>query len=285
MIQALRRRIFDRLVLRPSRQPIDCGNQERVMLEWGVKNESLECFVQRLGELDAPLDLLIVKFPGTAGRGERSTAYPAAHFQQANSEIWTWNPPGYGGSAGRASMSRIAEASLAFWHAAIQRDRITDDTRIWIAGNSLGCATALHVAAVAEVAGASEVAEVAAARPRFGMLLRNPPPLSAVVKHVANRYPLGRMMYPVADSLIAEMNAITPAARVRLPAIFFQSERDELVLPEFQKQVIDAYAGPKQVVLLTGLKHGGLATEEHEAEIKDALGWLWEQTGADGKTV
>ena len=266
-LQALRRRIFDRFVLRPSRDPIDFGSQQRVMLPWGQRSEQLECFVHRVGDQKEPLDLLIIKFPGTAGRAERSTTFPAGLFADANAEIWTWNPPGYGRSTGRASMARIENASLEFWRHVIGSPRIADTTRVWIVGNSLGCVTALHVAADLTMSH------------RLAMVLRNPPPLSDVVKHVASRYPMSGWVGPVADSLPEQMNAAIVAGRVQLPAVFLQSERDELVLPEMQQKVIDAYAGPMQLVVLEGLKHGGMFTEAHEPKVRAAIEWLWQQSG------
>ena len=268
-IQAFRRRIFDRLVLRPSRGPIDFGTQQRVALSWGDRNEKLECFVQICGDKRAPLDLFVVKFPGTAGRAERSSLFPTNFFPQSNAEVWTWNPPGYGGSAGRASLARIERAALEFWTHAIGSQRITDKTRVWIVGNSLGCATALHLGAHIEP------------MDRVGMVLRNPPPLDVVVKHVSQQYPLSGWVKPVADSLSEKMNATIAAQNVTLPAVFMQSELDELVLPEMQQAVIDAYVGKKQFVSLEGLTHGGIATEFHEPIIQKALQWLWQETSND----
>lgn len=268
-IQSLRRRIFDRLVLRPSRGAIDFGAQERVMLKWGPGGEPLESFVHYVGKRKSQLDLLVLKFPGTAGRAERSTPFPTTAFPNANAEVWTWNPPGYGKSTGRASLARIHMASLDFLRCVLGSKRITDTTRVWIVGNSLGCVTALNVAANVPTMN------------RLGMILRNPPPLSDVVKNVAARYPLGHWVHPIADSLVDEMNAPIMAARVQLPAVFLQSEMDELVLPSMQQDVLDAYAGPTRFVELEGLTHGGVATDFHEPLITDALGWLWDQTSSD----
>lgn len=236
------------------------------MLKWGSRGEPLESFVHYVGDRKSPLDLLVIKFPGTAGRAERSSTFPADTFGGANAEVWTWNPPGYGKSGGRASLARIQTASLDFLRCVLGSKRIADTTRVWIVGNSLGCVTALNVAANIPV------------MPRLGMILRNPPPLSDVVKDVAAKYPLGHWVDPIADSLVDEMNAPITAAKVKLPAVFLQSELDELVLPRMQQDVLDAYAGPTRFVLLEGLGHGSVATDFHEPLIEDALRWLWDQT-------
>ncbi|MGB7345905.1 MAG: alpha/beta hydrolase [Pirellulaceae bacterium] len=268
-ITSLRHRILDRLVLRPSRHEIDHGVQERVMLSWGTANEPLECFAQRHGDVSQPMDLLVVKFPGTAGRAERSSSFPTAYFPNSVSEVWTWNPPGYGRSAGRASLKRMELAALDFWRQMLGSSRLNSETRIWICGNSLGCVPSLRVACDVDPQG------------RMGMVLRNPPPLAHVIKEVATKYPLGRMINPVADSLHDTMNAIVIAENVTWPAVFLQSELDELVLPEMQNEVIEAYQGPKSVVVMKGLAHGSVATEIHEPLIRQSLDWLWEKS--DGR--
>jgi pimeloyl-ACP methyl ester carboxylesterase len=265
-ITSLRHRILDRLVLRPSRHEIDPGAQQRVMLSWGSRAEPLECFVQRFGDESRPLDLLVVKFPGTAGRAERSTPFPAKFDAAENSEVWTWNPPGYGRSRGKASLHRIEQAALDFWRQMLGSSRIAPTTRIWVCGNSLGCVPALRVAGNVD------------SQRRMGLILRNPPPLAEVVKEVATKYPMGRMIHPVADSLRDSMNAIVIAEKVTWPAVFLQSELDELVLPEMQNKVIEAYAGEKQMVVLEGLSHGGIASEDDEQLIDQSLHWLWSET-------
>jgi pimeloyl-ACP methyl ester carboxylesterase len=167
----------------------------------------------------------------------------------------------------------MIRASLEFWQ------HVTDQypdpaTKIWLCGNSLGCATALHVAAVL--------------RPdpkRTAIILRNPPPLIHVVKRVANRYPLGRLIDAVADTLDDRMNAALTAPRVDLPAVFLQSERDSLVPPSLQTKIIDAFAGEKQVVVLEGLEHDGLPDESQERDIRRALEWLWSQSNVTTRAV
>ncbi len=99
----VRQYLLDRMVLRPSRHPIEHPTQQREMLDFGGRK--LECFVQRNFEPDQSPELLVLKFPGTAGRAERSTGFPMSLMQEHRVEIWTWNPPGYGRSEGRASLA------------------------------------------------------------------------------------------------------------------------------------------------------------------------------------
>lgn len=260
-----RRQLLDRFVLEPSREEIDFGSQRREILS--IHGQPLEVFVR--GNADPvydAIDLLVLKFPGTAGRAERSTEFPMALLPHVRASTWTWNPPGYGGSGGRATMDSMTTAGVAFCQQVIQRVA-NPNTRIWLCANSLGCATALHVAS-----------RLQDDEYRFGILCRNPPPLIEVFKRIADRYPGGRLAYTIADSLPAEMNATLTASNVAWPGVFLQSELDTLVPVKLQQQIIDAYAGPTQVVCLEGLSHGGVPTEDHQPQIQQAVDWLWQQT-------
>lgn len=263
-IQQLRRYLLDRMVLRPSRDELDHRPKQRVWLT--SAGRPLECFVEETrNDDDQPVDVLVLKFPGTAGRAERASNFPLDWLPiepEQRVSIWTWNPPGYGGSAGRASLGRIAEASLDFWDR-VTTKKLAESTRVLLCGNSLGCVTALHVASKVD-------------HQRSGLILRNPPPLIPVVKHVASRYPMSRLVNPIAESLCDRMNATVTAKSVEMPAVFMQCELDSLVLPEFQEQVIDAFAGPKRIALLKGLDHADVTMDEHEEIVRESIHWLWE---------
>lgn len=267
LVDTFRRLLLDRLVLRPTRHPLEPGTGQRVTLT--AVGLPLECLVHRRGPASPELDLLLLKFPGTAGRAERSTAFPlsayAAMFPQPPlaGEVWTWNPPGYGNSGGRATLPGIAEAALDFVREVIAR-RAGAATRVILCGNSLGCAPALH-AASRDLLPAS----------RSGLILRNPPPVVPVVRRIARRYPLGRLLDPVAESVCDTMNVLVTAASVELPVVFLQSECDTLVPRELQSQVHASHPGPQRVVTLEGLEHDGIPDDTHQAAIADALRWLW----------
>lgn len=263
-IQSLRRLMLDRMVLRPSREPLDGGPQERVMLSAG--RLTLECFVQRNFQVDQVPELLVLKFPGTAGRAERSTSFPMSVADDLRVEMWTWNPPGYGGSPGRARLASIADAAVEFSSAVTTRVA-GPPTTVWLCGNSLGCATAIYVAAHMQHEATST-----------GLILRNVPPLRSVVRRVARSYPLGSLADPVIESLPQAMDVTQTAPKVCLPAVFLQSEFDTLVPVSDQNKVVQQYGGPSRVVLLRGIDHSGLTTEEHEPVINEATRWLWNQT-------
>lgn len=262
-IHTFRRHLLDRLILEPSRDPIDPGLQQRELLSW--EGQSFEVFVQSSADNGEPIDLLVLKFPGTAGRAERSTDFPMSMMPELRVAIWTWNPPGYGGSEGRATMASMTKAAVAFQQQAVAR-AAGPETPVWLCANSLGCATALHAAANIEPSDY-----------RYGMVLRNPPPLIPVFKHIADRYLLGKLAHSITDALCEEMNAVITAGKVSFPAVILQSELDTLVPTTMQQQVIDAYAGPTRSVCLEGLDHGGPPEEEHVPLIQNAIDWLWQQ--------
>jgi pimeloyl-ACP methyl ester carboxylesterase len=263
-------------VLYPSRDPIDAGEQQRYAIE--TPQGRLACFVHQTGP-DAPAaasardaapppDLLVLKLPGTGGRGERSSRFPGDLLPHLRSEIWTWNPPGYGESTGRASLTALASAVVALFDEVIER-RYGPETRIWLAGNSLGCALASHLASQRHV---------------DGMLLRNPPPLVETIEASArNRYP-GRFQ-PLARAagrwlargVPPPLDLLCTASRCHAPAIFMQSEQDRLVPPSLQRQVHARYAGPWRLLTMPGLEHEDPPSEADIKRLTALLPWLWEQ--------
>lgn len=269
-LRTIRRRLLDRMVLRPSRDRIDHPHQERVVLQ--CLGRSLECFVQQHEPNEISSGILVIKFPGTSGRAEQSTGLPLALLDGVGGRTWTWNPPGYGGSHGQASLPRIADAAVDFVNQVIDREA-DDGTTIWLAGNSLGCATALNVAA-----------RIDFDHDRTGIVLRNPPPIAEVVMKIASRYPLGHLVNRLANSVDDSMNVMVTATQVRLPAVFLQSGSDTLVPPALQKKVIDAYEGIHQVVVMEDLDHDGLATSDHENQIRQSLHWLLKNTGYESNS-
>ncbi|MCM2370835.1 alpha/beta hydrolase [Aporhodopirellula aestuarii] len=225
-----------------------------------------------------PPQTLLLKFPGTAGRAERSSAFPANlvpphddnryHDLGNHYEAWTWNPPGYGRSSGRATLKSFAPAAETFASQVLEA-RFAPNTQVWICGNSLGCLPALSLAARLDQWRPNDVA-----KDRFSLWLRNPPHLSDVVLGVADRYAARRLMKPVISRIPDSLHAIESASRSQIPAVFLMSERDELVLPTIQQKIHAAYAGEHRIVTLADLDHGGLIDEQHREEVERAAKWL-----------
>ncbi len=267
MIRAIRRHLLDRFVLRPSRHALDHAPKERVLIRSdGVTDEYFQERPSRGGlpsEHSDPADLLVIKFPGTAGRAERSSCWPAGSLGAIDTLVCTWNAPGYGGSSGRATLARIPPRATRFTKTLLDRQAAAGRP-VWLVGNSLGCATAAYLASRADIGVA-------------GLLLRNPPPLIETFKHVASRYPFGHLTDAIAESLPVEMNLSLTAPRVRVPTVMLQSEHDQLVPPSLQRGVFEALGGAKRLVVLKGIGHDAAPTEEHAGDIAAAVQWLWRQ--------
>ena len=263
-LRSFRRHLLDRMVLRPSQHPIHAPTLERVVLP--CETETIECFVQQSHRDSDPPDLLVLKFPGTAGRAERSTSFPAPMLDAKRTAIWTWNPPGYGGSSGKATLSTMARAASAFWRT-VTEQHAGPNTSIWLCGNSLGCASVLHIAA-----------KHSPDPTQTGLILRNPPPLKLVIKRAAKSYPHFGLINPVIADLCDAMDTMKTAPKVNLHAVILQSELDTLVPVDFQNEMLEGYGGSLRKVLMKGIDHDGLSTEHHESAIFESIRWLWKHT-------
>ncbi len=274
----------NRFILKPSRNALEASGQSRrlitvashsrsteqaielywIRVEGGESVQALACEANAKAfqpeQFDSP-QLLILKFPGTAGRAERSTLFPASLTPAQTAEVWTWNPPGYGASTGRAQLSQMVPAGVEFVRA-VQRLRANDNTRVWICGNSLGSAIGLGVAAQIRV---------------DGLVLRNPPPLVEIVRsrdawwncHRGGRY--------VAQGIPKEMDARVSAQQVDAATLFIESEADTLVLPRFQAMIRSSHRGPQKRIVLRGAEHNSAIPETYREELRQCMAWLWNQ--------
>ena len=217
-------RVADRLVLCPSNDPIDPEDRQRVLIPFDGGH--LEAWTNEVHQdTDSP-KLVAIKFPGTGGRAERAGPHPCELWPEFSSKIWTINPAGYGGSDGSASLSTMpAQADAVF--SFVRRE--LSDHRILLVGNSLGCLSALYLAARHQVA---------------GIFVRNPPPLQQLIatRPKYNWWNFGMARF-VAAQIPLELDAIANAARCECPAFFLRSEKDTVVPASFQRRIIDAYAG------------------------------------------
>ena len=59
-----------------------------------------------------------------------------------------------------------------------------------------------------------------------------------------------------------------------MPAIFLLAEKDEVVAPRFQRLVVDAYAGEKRVIQLSGAGHNSPVEGVGLRQFHDTLDWL-----------
>ena len=151
-------KIADKLILQPTRDPIDPENRQRQWIETetgGVEAWTVRSTADRVNKLD----VLAIKFPGTGGRAERGGPHPFELWPELTAEVWTINHAGYGGSAGDASMQNLAATCDRVWSHLASRN---PGMPIVLIGNSLGCLSALYLSARHEAA---------------GLYLRNPVPI------------------------------------------------------------------------------------------------------------
>jgi pimeloyl-ACP methyl ester carboxylesterase len=133
---------------------------------------------------------------------------------------------------------------------------------IVIAAHSLGTASALYLAAHHP-----EQRQIA------GLLLHNPGPLVELLRGKYSRLTLGWSRFLV-HQVPANLNTLAHARRTRIPAVFVTGGSDRMVPPELHQRVIEAYAGPHQVVDLPNAGHDIRFTRSERERYGQALDWL-----------
>lgn len=253
-------RLADRLILRPSAQPIDSGDREcrcldasgRAVQAWLVHSpaDTDSCSAKKV---------LAIKFPGAAGRAERGGPHPFEVWKNVDAEIWTINHAGYGGSTGPASLSNFAETCDIVYNSI----RSKSAEPMIVVGNSLGCVSALYLAGRFEVA---------------GLFLRNPVPLQQMISRRPryNRWNFG-MAKHVARAIPKSLDAVANASKCSAPVFFVQSEMDRVVPPEYQDLIFDAYSGTKEKFVLEGIDHHESVPESQKSDYVEQLK-LWSET-------
>lgn len=259
-------KIADRLILCPSTGPIDPGENRREFFFDSTGNE-IEAWVSTWGDFESTPPnkrLVVLKIPGTGGRAERASVHPCelmisekTNLTFVAAEVWTLNHRGYGGSTGPASVQNFIPTLEAFWDCIEQR---YPTEKKMVTGNSLGCISALYLATWKDVT---------------AILIRNPPSLKRLIsdrprykwwsfgmsKHIANQVP------ELLDSL-------HNATLAKCPALLVTSEKDSVVPPKYQREIMDAYMEDIQQFIIEGAGHGDRIPEYQESEYLAAIEWL-----------
>jgi hypothetical protein len=241
-----------KLILYPSRQPIDPHDAHRVIV-----NDAIETWVDRSpgASRGAEPRAYVIEFTGNATRAEQIASYAAIRWGDRAVEVWAMNYPGYGGSKGEAQLRAIAPVALALYDHVARR---ASGKPIILAGNSLGTTAALYVAAH---------------RPTAGLILQNPPALRHLILTQFGWWNLWLLAGPIALQVPKELDNPTNAAKVTAPALFILAGDDTLVVPANQMKTVDAYAGPKRILHVTG-GHNGSVTGDAQAELVRNFDWL-----------
>src|SRR5439155_6616289 len=167
-------------------------------------------------------------------------------------EVWVMNYPGFGGSAGPATLHAIPSAALATYDALAKQ---AHGKPIILAGNSLGTCAALYVASI---------------RPAAAMILQNPPPLQS---GIMQRY--GWWTAPFVMQIPGQLNSLDNARKVKAPAIFILSGKDPTVPPKFAQMVVDNYAGQKHLLRMPDADHNSPVSGDAEQKLQRELDWIW----------
>jgi uncharacterized protein len=267
--------LADRLVLSPSRDDLFPYGKTRHFVPWhggqievwrertaGAGSNSYLDRGRDLADPDEPA-CFILKFNGKAARAERSCLDPLDQWSDVPGEIWSVNPPGYGGSSGKASLRALAPAAEAVFAELVE---VAAGRPIFIAANSLGTLSALYLAARHAVTGAIA-----------GLILRNPPPLKELIAGKYAWRSLGLSRY-VAREVPSELDAVANAAAATVPAVFLMSGRDTMVPPKYQRLIFRAYAGPRRRVLLPKAGHNVRFSRHERHEYALGVNWLRRQS-------
>ena len=222
---------------------------------------SIEIWTRSIGATHRDdVDVFVLKFSGTAGRAERSTYHPMDYWTDLRAELWSFNPPGYGGSTGTATVKTLASAATTAYR---ELADIAQGRPIIVMGNSLGTVAALHLAANFPIA---------------GLVLRNPPPVRQLIMGRHGWWNLWIASWLIAQRVPRQLCSINNSARSHCPAVFLTSRRDTTVPPQFQDKIIEAYRGPRRVLELKEAGHASSLNLEEEREYAQHLDWLRDQS-------
>jgi pimeloyl-ACP methyl ester carboxylesterase len=259
--------LADRLILCPSTRFVDPGNNRREII-FSSDDVEIEAWVSSWGDFESAGSdnrLVVLKVPGTGGRAERASVHPCELLEKEESssrfkvaEVWTLNHRGYGGSTGPASIQNFVATIESFWQ--FIESRYPQEKKLAV-GNSLGCISVLYLASRKKL---------------DAILVRNPPPLARMIadRPKYNWWNFG-MAKHVADVVPSELDGLSNASQSSCPALMITSERDRVVPPKYQNEIMDHYAGEKKQFIIDGADHHHKVSERQAADYIAAVQWLF----------
>jgi dienelactone hydrolase len=197
----------------------------------------------------------VLRFYGNAQLAN-DIASEAAAFSGQPIEWWGMNYPGFGGSAGPATLDRVAQAARAAYTALAKR---ANGRPIVLIGTSMGSVAALHVAAHEPVA---------------GLVLHNPPPLPELILRRYGWWNLWLFALPIAAQIPEELDSLANACLVRAPALFLSSTEDRVVPARYQDQIMKAYAGDWEMLAMPGGHNDPLPDWVQRALVARISSWI-----------
>jgi uncharacterized protein len=180
---------------------------------------------------------------------------PAAGFN-----VLTFDYRGYGRSAGKPSLDGVvADARAALAHLRLRND--VDANRIAVIGQSLGGATAVR--AVAEDDAGVRLVVVDSAFSSY----------RGIALEAANSGPqawLAKLL--IADLPDTQRDPVAAAARLKTAALVIHGDRDTIIGQHHGKALLDAVAGPKRWIGITGGAHiDAFMRPEVREEVRQSL--------------
>jgi pimeloyl-ACP methyl ester carboxylesterase len=253
----------DRMVLHPSTDAIDPGPATQKFIE-DPQGRKIEIWTARSPAVDSSIGPqgYILEFCGNATRAEQIAQFVADRWQRYPVEAWVMNYPGYGQSEGGAHISLIPPAALASYDELAKQ---AAGKPIFLEANSLGTASELYVASKRKVA---------------GLVIQSAPPLQKLVLSRYGWWNLWLLAGPVALQIPQELNSLKNAPNVDAPAVFLVGDSDTLVPPRYQQMIIDAYKGPKRVIVMKNTSHWQSVTGDANAQLLEDIEWLWQSAAA-----
>ena len=249
-------RLADHLILFPTTAPINADGAVRKTIPFQSGELELWTAISRRAQQNGRVDTYVLRFYGNADRAERWVASEADEWNDRAVEIWGMNYPGFGGSTGPAGLSRIGPAALTAFD---ELQRHANGQPVVLYGASLGASAALHIAAHRSVA---------------GLILHNPPPVRQMILRQFGLWNLWLLAGPIALQIPRDLDSVSNAKAIHVPAIFLLADRDEVVAPRFHRLVVEAYAGEKRVISLPGAYHNDPIEGAALADLNRALDWL-----------
>ncbi len=247
----------DGLLLHPSTDPLDPqGAHRHIFKNNGTTIEVY--YAPSPGVLAArTIQAYVLYFNGNSSRAESFATPTARSWGLHPVEVWALNYPAFGGSQGPSRLSYLEDTALATYD---ELARHAAGRPIFVTGYSMGTTVALYVATQ---------------RPTAGMLLKSPPPLPRLMLERYGWWNLWLLAAPGALAVPSGLNSLSTAPQVKVPAIFILSGDDSLVPLKYQQLVVNAYAGPKQILLLPNAEHATPIGTADQSRLNTDLNWLW----------
>jgi len=248
----------DSIILPANHESINPGGARREQLK--VYGRTVEYWIARSPSArDRQPDAFVLFFVGKGDRADRWINAVANAWDDKPVELWGMNYPGSGGSQGPPSMDRVGADALAVYDA---MSRAVEGRPIFIQAGSFGTTAALSVAARRNVA---------------GLILQNPLPLRQLIMGQYGWWNLWLLAGPVALRLPSDLDSLANARHAKAPAIFLLAGADEVIPPRYHRMVVDAYAGRKYLINISGAHHNDPLTREAAEELHKDLDKLWRE--------